>query len=239
MDTILEGTRNNIKIVTFNNPRKRNALNIRMYVKLTEILNNAAADKDIAMVVLTGAGDIYSSGNDLTAVENISVDESIHIMVKCVEAFITFPKLLVAIVNGPAVGVAATTLGLCDFVFASENAFFYTPFTKLGIVAEACSTFTFPRLMGERKAMEMLMLNYKMPAKEAFECGFISNVYKPEDLQQKAWERIEGILSQSQISMLTTKRLLRRVHLDELLRTNKIELQELKRIGLGFYRSKL
>ena len=121
MDTILEETKNDVKIVTFNNLRKKNAIDVHMYVRLTEILNNAAADKDIAMVVLTGAGDIYSSGNDLTAVVNISVDESFDILVKCIEAFITFPKLLVAIVNGPAVGVAATTLALCDFVFASEN----------------------------------------------------------------------------------------------------------------------
>ena len=87
--------------------------------------------------------------------------------------------------------------------------------------------------------MEMLMLNYKMPAKEAFECGFVNNVYKPEDLQQKAWERITEILSQSQNSMLTTKRLLRRIYLDDLIRTNKIELQELKRIRFSFDRSKL
>ncbi|CAH0729794.1 unnamed protein product, partial [Brenthis ino] len=201
MDTILETTKNNIKVVTFNKPLKKNAI------------------------------DVEISGNDLTAIKHESSTELLKVLGKFIEAFITFPKVLIAIVNGPAVGIAVTTLAFCDFVFASQNAFFYTPFTKLGIVAEACSTVTFPRLMGERKAMEMLTLNYKMPAKEAMECGFISNVYKAEDLEEKAWEKISDISNLPIDSVLTTKKLIRRVHMNDLLKTNIIELRELERLN--------
>lgn len=78
--------------------------------------------------------------------------------------------------------------------------------------------------------MEMLLLNYKMPAKEAFECGFISNVYKPEELQEKAWEKIAVIRSLPENSVTLTKKLLRRPYLETLLKTNLIEMQELKRM---------
>lgn len=79
--------------------------------------------------------------------------------------------------------------------------------------------------------MEMLILNYKMPAIEAMECGFISNVYKAEDLQEKAWEKINNISNLPIDSVLTTKKLIRRVHMNDLLKTNIIELGELERLN--------
>lgn len=121
MDTILETTKNNIKLVTFNKPLKKNAIDVQMYVRVTKILNDSAVDEDISMVVLTGTGDFYSSGNDLTAIKDKSRTELLKVLEKFIEAFITFPKLLIAIVNGPAVGIAVTTLAFCDFVFASQN----------------------------------------------------------------------------------------------------------------------
>lgn len=58
---------------------------------------------------------------------------SVHApLISMVQAFIRFPKLLVAIINGPAIGIAATVIALCDIIYASENAYFYTPFTALG-----------------------------------------------------------------------------------------------------------
>ncbi|CAH2039587.1 unnamed protein product, partial [Iphiclides podalirius] len=192
MDTIIETTRGTVKVIRFNKPQKKNAIDGDMYLRVTKILNTAASDDEVSMVVLTGTGDFYSSGNDYS----VSRPEGawLQILGDFIKAFITFPKLLIAIVNGPAIGIAATTLALCDMVFASENAYFYTPFSKLQITAEGGSTLTFPRLIGQRKAAEMLLFNHKMTAKEGLESGFINRVYKPEELQSKAWEKIQEIL---------------------------------------------
>lgn len=85
--------------------------------------------------------------------------------------------------NGPAVGIGVTILPLCDFVFAADNAHFSTPFVKLGQSAEACSTYTFPRLMGKSKAMEMFALNKRMTAQEAFNCGFVTKIIPSASFQ--------------------------------------------------------
>ncbi|CAH2091105.1 unnamed protein product [Euphydryas editha] len=231
-EKIIETTKDSIKIVRLNNPRKKNAIDYDMYTRITKILNDAAIDEDISIVVLTGTGDFYSSGNDLYAGENIPVATRCEIIVQFVKAFITFPKLLIALVNGPAVGIAVTTLPLCDFVFASENAYFYTPFTKLNLVAEGCSSITFPKLMGERKALDMLIRNHKMPAKEALECGLISYLYKHDELQKKAWNDIGEISNLPMDSVQTTKRLIRRVNMEELIKANVLEMKEIERLSL-------
>lgn len=123
-ETIIETYHGNIKVVKYNKPSRKNAIDLDMYLRVISILNAAATDKDISMMVLTGSGDFYSSGNDFSATAELRLqDQSAFLTVlhDYIKAFITFPKLLVAVVNGPAIGIAATTLALCDLVFASEN----------------------------------------------------------------------------------------------------------------------
>lgn len=121
METIVENIQGNIKIVQYNKPKRKNAIDKDMCLRVTLILQEAANDPDIDVLVLTGTGDYYSSGNDLAAASQTPRGAHLDILKKYIDAFITFPKILVAVVNGPAIGIAATTLALCDLVFAAEH----------------------------------------------------------------------------------------------------------------------
>lgn len=117
-----------VRIITFNNSKTKNAFNKYTYAAVTRALNEAGIDETVAVVVLTGAGLYYSSGNDMNALSlelkddfETARERSLNILRDFVHAFIRFPKLLVAVVNGPCFGIAATTLPLCDIVYASES----------------------------------------------------------------------------------------------------------------------
>lgn len=231
-ETIIETQQGGVKIVQYNKPSKKNAIDQVMYKRVIRILNEAAVDENISVMVLTGTGDFYSSGNDFSAPPDSNTGNHLNVLKEYINAFIMFPKILIAVVNGPAIGIAATTLALCDMVFASDKSYFLTPFTKLGIVAEGCSTFTFPRLLGERKAIEMLLCNYRLSAKEALEYGFVNYIYKPEEVQSKVWDKIVEVSKLPKHCITITKKLVRDAVREELLRANDKEIEELNAIWI-------
>lgn len=91
-----------------------------------DALNNAAVDNSVVVVALTGAGDYYSSGNDISAFLTVTnpqemVAKSHNILREMIRSFYNFPKLLVCVVNGPCIGIAATTAALCDVIYAVDS----------------------------------------------------------------------------------------------------------------------
>ena len=93
-----------------------------------------------------------------------------------IDAFIDLEKPLIAVVNGHAVGILVTTLGLCDFVIATNDATFHAPFGSTAQTPEGCSSYTFPRILGTSVANKMLLFNYKLTAQEALTHGLIGKL---------------------------------------------------------------
>lgn len=112
-----------LRILAFDNPTKKNATDTPTYIALTAAVNEAATDDSVNVLALTGVGDYFSSGNDFGIVEDIELyaDDALVVVRKLVHAFIRFPKLLVAVVNGPSVGIAASLVALCDVAYASDT----------------------------------------------------------------------------------------------------------------------
>ncbi|XP_049290471.1 enoyl-CoA delta isomerase 2 [Anopheles funestus] len=219
--------------VTINNPRKKNALNKQAYQDVTDTLNAANKDDGINVVVLTGTGDYYSSGNDMVSAvaDEGSVEEKLArgnaILRDMVRAFISFDKLLIAIINGPAIGIAATTALLCDVVYMADTAYIYTPFTKLGLCAEGCSSYTFPLLMGRSKASEMLLLNHRMSAQEALQFNVVAAVLKRDEMESKLWPQILEYGKLPIGSIKAGKMLINRFQRDKLHEANDRETEAL------------
>ncbi|KAL6439495.1 hypothetical protein ACFW04_003957 [Cataglyphis niger] len=230
---ILSTLNNGIQKVVLNKPAKKNALSIAMYKELTILLNKSAKNEEVLIFALTANGDFFSSGNDIGAVMEMELTpttmENANLTVKdFIDAIIMYPKLLIAVVNGPAIGIASTILGIFDIVYASDKAYFQTPFSSLGLVAEGCSTYTFPRLLGLSKAGDMLYLGYKMNAQEAMKYGLVSKVYNHDSLEE-VWDYLNNISKLSSESILATKRLVSKWNREILLKVNAEEIKELKK----------
>lgn len=155
------------------------------------------------------------------------MDKALTILRDMVNAFINFPKILVGLVNGPCIGIAATTVALCDVIYAHEKAYFYTPFSRLGLCAEGTGSYTFPKILGRSKASEMLLLSHKMSAQEAEKYNFVSRLYRNEDLPM-IWKQIREWTELPVGSLMTTKRLMRVHERTQLKQANASELVELK-----------
>ena len=168
-------------LVFLSRPRQKNAFTLVMYTELTECLKTLSRDSSVGSVVLTGEGDYYSSGNDLSNFSQLMHPREMARRAKAtcydfVDAFVSFRKPLIGAVNGPAIGIAVTTLGLCDVRLCVPSATFHTPFKALGQAPEGCSSFMFPRLMGPEVARQVLDDGRRLTAAEALTCGFISQI---------------------------------------------------------------
>ncbi|XP_071562007.1 enoyl-CoA delta isomerase 2 isoform X1 [Temnothorax nylanderi] len=225
---ILSSLKNGIQKVVLNKPAKKNALSPQMYKELTMLLNESAENNEVMVFALTANGDFFSSGNDLIASMELTLSSALVIIKEFIDAVIMYPKLLIAVVNGPAIGIATTILGIFDMVYASDKAYFQTPFSSLGLVAEGCSSYTFPRLLGHSKAGEMLYLGYKMNAQEANQYGLVSKVYNHDSLEE-VWNYLNMISTLSSQSILATKRLCK-WNKEILLKVNEEEMKELKNL---------
>ncbi|CAM9494743.1 unnamed protein product, partial [Heterosigma akashiwo] len=189
---------NGIFKIIFNRPSRKNALTTAMYKHITAMVERAGSMDEVNCIIITGSGDFFSSGADFgdyetpSSIKNASQSPAFRFMY----ALATCKKLLVAVVNGPAVGLAAAMLAHCDLVFASDTAYFWIPFFELGTVPEDCSSLLLPRIMGSARAGKMLYLGEKMSVEEAKNCGFITDYYPFEGLIQRVTHTlIEKILS--------------------------------------------
>ncbi|XP_005398946.1 PREDICTED: enoyl-CoA delta isomerase 2, mitochondrial [Chinchilla lanigera] len=232
-EDIVVTTEENITTIMFNRPTKKNALTNEMYQDI--MLAMKAASKDNSTItVFTGSGDYYSSGNDLTNFMKISGDlkqvakESSITLRKFVDSFIDFPKPLVAVVNGPAMGIAATVLGLFDAVYASNRATFHTPFSGLGLTPEGCSSYTFPKIMGRAKATEMLIFGKKITATEACAQGLVTEVFPDDSFQKEVWARLKAYAKNPPNAMRIGKQLIRSTEKENLHAVNAEECRVLQ-----------
>uniref|UniRef100_A0A8D0BMN7 Delta(3)-Delta(2)-enoyl-CoA isomerase n=1 Tax=Salvator merianae TaxID=96440 RepID=A0A8D0BMN7_SALMN len=233
-ETLEVTAKDNITQIMLNRPKVKNAINVKMYNEIMEALEEAAKDNSV-VVVLTGNGDYYCSGNDLNNFANVSptavqegAEKGAVLLKDFVNHFIDFPKPLIAVVNGPAVGIAVTILGLFDIVYASDRATFHTPFSNLGQTPEGCSSYTFPKIMGVSKATEMLLFNKKLTAAEACAQGLVTNVFPDNTFQKEVWARLKTYANLPRNSLAISKQLIRSMEKEKLHEVNAQECERLK-----------
>ena len=203
-------TANAITEIRFNRPEKKNALTRAMYDGVVESFAEAEADPKVRVILLTGTGDFFTSGNDIKDFQQRAASQNTSAASPFLTAISTLKKPLIAAVNGPAIGVGTTMLAHCDLIIAARSARFIMPFTRLGLVPEAGSSLLFPQLLGHQKASAMLLLGDPLDAETARDAGFVYQVVDDADLMTSARDVAARLAALPPQAIRQTKQLMRR-----------------------------
>ena len=179
--SILVQTTDGVCTVTLNRPAALNSFTAEMHARLLPALEAAAADPQVRVVVLTGAGRGFCAGQDLNDPAMAGVAGAAPDVGAVVERFYrplanrvrTMPVPVVAAVNGVAAGAGANLALCCDIVVATRSASFIQAFSKIGLVPDCGGTWLLPRLVGRAQALALAMTGDKLPAEEAARIGLI------------------------------------------------------------------
>ncbi|XP_072525397.1 chromodomain Y-like protein [Salminus brasiliensis] len=215
---------------------ENNSLNPDVMKEVQSAMATASAD-DSKLVLLSAVGSVFCFGLDFIYFirrltddrkrESIKMAETIRTFVN---TFIQFKKPIIAAVNGPAIGLGASILPLCDVIWANEKAWFQTPYTTFGQTPDACSSITFPHIMGVASANEMLLSGRKLTAQEACAKGLVSQVLWPGTFTQEVMARIKELVSCNSVVLRESKALVRNINRAALEQANERECEALKRV---------
>jgi enoyl-CoA hydratase/carnithine racemase len=210
MSDLLVSTDDGVTTITFNRPARKNALTVQMYEAAVDALNAAAADKDVRVVVITGSGDSFTSGNDVADFMSTPPTGDDSPVFRFLLTLFRYEKPVVVAVNGTAVGIGVTMLLHADVVYVADSAKLKMPFTTLGLCAEGASSFLLPRMAGHVRAAELLLFGESFDAATAVDIGLASRVVPAEGLAAFTKERAR-ILARERpaASLRTTKRLMK------------------------------
>jgi len=178
--------------LTLNRPKAANSFNIDLTREFLEVATICADDPAVRAVLLTGAGRFFSAGGDLknfaAAEDQIPklVSETADALHAAISKFARMNAPVVAAINGPAAGAGMSLVCMTDIALAAESAFFSMAYTAAGLAPDGSSTFFLPRIVGIRRARELMLSNRRLSAAEAHALGIVERVVPDDDLMAEA-----------------------------------------------------
>ncbi|KPP85653.1 MAG: Enoyl-CoA hydratase/carnithine racemase [Rhodobacteraceae bacterium HLUCCO07] len=202
------------RVVTLSIARleKKNALTQDMYGAMADALEAYAGNDADRALVITGAGDMFTAGNDLTDFAKGDREAEVPPVWRFLNAIRDCPKPVIAAVNGPGIGIGLTMLLHCDLVYAAESATLGAPFVKLGLVPEAGSSLLLPAAVGMAVANDMLLAGRTLSAGEAERFGLVARVFPDAELMESVAEIARGVAASAPVAMKLSKGLIRQGH---------------------------
>src|SRR5207344_3013793 len=222
-----------VRTIRMNRPEKKNALTSQMYDAMAEAIETASGAAPIRCVLIMGVPGAFSAGNDLQDFMKAAMGgEGLgNAVLRFLYSLARCERPLVAAVQGVAVGIGTTMMLHCDYAVAASDARFSTPFVALGLVPEAASSLLAPRLMGHRRAFELLVMGRPLDAAAALACGLVNAVVPPADVEAEAIKAAQHIAGLPAEAVATSRRLMRGspdevvAHIDDEVRLFKERLQ--------------
>ena len=212
LSTIRTELDDGVLVVTLNRPERRNALDTVMHSELPFLYQNLAADDEVLVMVLTGAGKYFTVGADFSVMnENESYPDGHPGLL--IEAVATARNILavrqpmIAAVNGDAIGIGATLALFCDIVYMADHARIGDPHVRAGMVCGDGGAVLWPMLMGANRAKEYLMTGDLVTAQDADRLGLTNHVVPLESLMAEAMAMARRLAAGPQIAIRFNKRL--------------------------------
>ncbi|MBA2605526.1 MAG: enoyl-CoA hydratase-related protein [Acidobacteriota bacterium] len=223
-ETITVEKREQVAFLTINRPDKLNALNKQVHAEGVSALEELRKDETIRVVIITGAGEkSFIAGADISEFGGqtpVSQRDVFHAP-SLFNFLDTFPKPVIAMINGFCLGGGNELAMACDLRTASEKARFGQPEINLGIIPGGGGTQRLTKLIGETKAMELVLTGDMIDAPTALRLGLVNHVFAPEELEAKTLELANKIAEKSPIALQMAKeavKLASKSNLDEGLR---------------------
>lgn len=204
-----------LKIAYLNQPQFMNALNKITIKELTDFVKECNEDETVRAIAISGHGKAFCSGQNLDEAFTVGKEVQEKDIIKKIVADYYNPmvttitkskKPVVALVNGPAVGAGAMLALICDFVLASEKAYFSQAFSKIGLIPDTGGTYFLPKLLGRQLATYLAFTGKKLSAEEAKGYGLVAEVFGEEEFQNSSLEILESIANMPTRAFTLTKK---------------------------------
>jgi len=194
LETVVFEQKGGVGWIRMNRPKELNAFNLAMGKDLCAAANHCGAEKSIRVVVLTGTGRAFSAGGDVQEMsrhlrEQGRADLLLRDLTALLHAFVAeiarMRKPVIAAVNGTAAGAGLSMSLACDMSLAVEGCRFVMAYTGIGLVPDGGASYSLPRLVGYRKAMEIAYLNEPIDSSEALRLGLVNRVFPSETFEEE------------------------------------------------------
>jgi len=208
-DEVLVTDKDGVRMIRMNRPEKKNALTQPMYAEMTRALRESEDLDSVRCVIFAGGPGAFCAGSDIADFQKRAEGGLNPITVDFLHALVRNPKPLLAAVDGLAIGIGTTMLLHSDYVVASSNASFATPFTKLGLIPEAASSLLGPMRMGYARAFALLVMGRSMSARDAKAAGFVNAVVDATALDSTIMQAAREIAALPAGAVALARKLLR------------------------------
>ena len=207
--------------ITMNRPERRNAMNSDAFRATGEAFAEANSNRAVAAVLLTGAGEDFSSGLDLTApIDSSGGPQPFELLM---DSICALEKPLIAAVRGCGIGFGMTVLFHCDIVYVAKGVRLRMPFANLGLVTEAAASYLAPLVIGPKQAAELLYTADWVDAERALEYGIATRIYSDEDVLTEAIAKARQIAQWPVSSLVEMKRLVKSFHTESIAKARSLE----------------
>ena len=207
-DAILHEVRDGVLRITFNRPERRHAITFDMYLQLAWLFTLAREDAAIRVVLLSGANNYFTAGNDLADFVEFSAEDE-FVPAHFMRALSRCDKPVVVAVEGAAIGIGATLLLHCDVVYAGASTKFLMPFINFSLCPEFASSLLMLRNAGYKQAVRWLMLGEQFGAAEALNAGLLTEVVADGAALERAEHTVARLLAMPPLALQRTRELMR------------------------------